>query len=137
MKKILSAVALVAMLGTGSAALAQTSPEVQTSLPNNSYEALLAAIPGSGSSDLSSIASQDQVVIVEVSTLETGSVPASDIDNALATNEAATASLRENISVNEFITGKLEADGYSVEDVIAIYVDTNGVSATLYVDDRM
>jgi hypothetical protein len=130
MKKILSAITIAAMLGTGSMAFAQS--EVTQA---NSYAGLIDAIPLSGSSDLSSLASEDQVVIVLVSSLET-TAPGTELDNSLSTNAAATDSMRTNISANEFITAKLAAEGYSAENVIAISVDNTGNQVTVYVDNR-
>ena len=51
------------------------------------------------------------------------------------TRAHALTALRTDVTANLVIAGKLEAEGYTVDDVIAVRTDASG-STLVYVDDR-
>src|SRR5690606_31780970 len=103
---------------------------------SNSYTSLIDAINANESVDLSAVTDESQVKIVLVSTLEgDAAVEGALLDEALSAQASALTTLRTDVSANAVITGKLDAEGYTVENVIAVRSDADG-STLVYVDDR-
>lgn len=103
---------------------------------SNSYTSLIDAINANESVDLSAVTDESQVKIVLVSTLEGD--PAAEgalLDEALSAQASALTTLRSDVTANTVIAGKVEAEGYTVDDVIAVRADADG-STLVYVDDR-
>ena len=103
---------------------------------DNTYKSLTDAISANESVDLSAVTDESQVKIVLVSTLEGDpAVEGELLDEALSAQASALTALRTDVTANLVIAGKLEAEGYTVDDVIAVRTDASG-STLVYVDDR-
>ncbi|MBE7732479.1 hypothetical protein [Devosia faecipullorum] len=139
MKKILTALAVAALLGSGSFAMAQDAgvsvetPAVDAAVGvDASYDSLTSALSGSTSVDLAKVTEQSQVTIVLLSSL-TGEAGA--FDKAFAANAEGNTTLHGNVSGNAAIKAKLEAEGHTADDVVAVKSNADG-SVMVYVDDR-
>jgi hypothetical protein len=103
---------------------------------DNTYASLIAAINATESVDLSGITEETKLSIVKVSTLE-GDVAAEGaaLDAAVGARSEMLTTLRTNAGANAAISGKLLAEGFTVDDVLAIRTDASG-NTLVYVDDR-
>jgi hypothetical protein len=133
----------LSLSGESSAPLTSAEGDVNAGAPldaqitgDNSYKSLTDAINANEAVDLSAVTDESQVKIVLVSTLE-GDAAAEGalLDEALSAQASALTTLRTDVSANAVITGKLDAEGYTAEDVIAVRSDADG-STIVYVDDR-
>lgn len=139
MKKILTALSVATLLGAGSFAIAQDAgvsvetPAVNASVGvDTSYDSLTTALSDSASVDLTKVTEQSQVMVVLLSSL---SGEAAAFDEAFKANAEANTTLHGNISGNAAIKAKLEAEGHTADDVVAVKANADG-SVTVYVDDR-
>lgn len=121
--------AVDATVNAGTDASASTDAMAST---DNSYDSLTAALSGSASVDLATVTEESQVTIVLLSSLE-GETTA--FDEAFAADAAGATTLHTNVSGNTAISAKLEAQGYTADDVVAVKSNADG-SVTVYVDDR-
>jgi hypothetical protein len=83
--------------------------------------------------NLSTVTEASTVNFVTVSSLQ-GYDPAA-LDTSLSSKTEAMASLRTNVEANAALKAKLEAAGYSSDDVLAIQSGADG-ALTIYIDDR-
>ncbi len=161
MKKTMTAISVAALLSASSFAMAQDAgvgvvanagagvetPAVDATLNagadasastdapasmDNSYDGLTSAVSGSASVDLAGISEESQVSIVLLSSLQG---EATAFDEAFAANAEGTTALHTNVSANTVITAKLEAEGYTADDVVAVKSNADG-SVVIYIDDR-
>lgn len=157
MKKTISALSIAALLSAGSFAIAQDAgvtvdagagvgvetPAADATVDaganaamdasaDNSYEGLTSALSASASADLTAVTEENQVSIVLLSSL---SGEATAFDEALAANADGNTALHGNIAGNAAISAKLEAEGYTADDVVAVKSNADG-SVLVYVDDR-
>ena len=103
---------------------------------DNTYAALTAAINASESVDLSGVSSDSKVNIVKVSTLEgDAATEGAALDAAVSAHSDVLTTLRSNAGANAAISGKLTAEGFTLDDVVAIRTDASG-NTLVYVDDR-
>lgn len=105
-------------------------------MADHSYASVMAAISGSATADLSAITDEGSVNIVLLSALE-GDVATEGaaLDSALSSSADAMTSLHANVDGNAAIKAKLEAEGYTADDVVALQTQADG-TVTVYVDDR-
>lgn len=151
MKKTITAISVAALLGAGSFAIAQDAgvgvdagvsvetPAVDATVGagadaslDTSYDSLTSALSGSASVDLSAVTEETQVSIVLLSSL---AGEAGAFDEAFAANAEGNTTLHSNIAGNAAISAKLEAEGYTADDVVAVKSNADG-SVLVYVDDR-
>jgi hypothetical protein len=155
MKITMTAISVAALLSAGSFAIAQDAgvsvgvdagagvsvetPAVDATIgagadvsADTSYESLTTALSGSANADLTTVTDQSQVMIVLLSSIS-GEVGA--FDEAFAANADGNTTLHGNISGNAAISAKLEAEGYTADDVVAVKSNADG-SVLVYVDDR-
>jgi len=149
----MTAISIAALLSAGSFAIAQDAgvsvdagagvdvetPAVDLSVGagadasvDASYDGLTSALSGSATADLSAVTEESQISIVLLSSL-TGEAGA--FDEAFAANADGNSTLHGNISGNAAISAKLEAEGYTTDDVVAVKSNADG-SVVVYVDDR-
>ena len=157
MKKTISAISVIALLSAGSFAVAQDAgvgvdagagvnvetPAVDATVgaganatvdasADNSYDGLTSLLSGSASADLTAVTEESQISIVLLSSL---SGEAAAFDEAFSANADGNTTLHGNIAGNAVITAKLEAEGYTADDVVAVKSNADG-SVLVYVDDR-
>lgn len=105
-------------------------------MSDNTYGSVISSIKGSADVDLSGITSEDDVQIVLLSSLQGDAATESEaLDAALSADAEAHTMLETNIDGNEVIKAKLEAEGYSAADVVAVKSEADG-TVIVYVDDR-
>lgn len=103
---------------------------------DHSYASVMAAISGAADADLGMIADQTMVNIVLLSSLQgDAATEGSALDDELSTSADAMTALHANVDGNAAIRTKVEAEGYSADDVVAVQTQADG-TATVYVDDR-
>lgn len=105
-----------------------------TTSAGNTFGSVMSSLSTSASTDLSAITADSQVSIVLLSSLDSGA-EASSFDDALKADAEGQAKLHANIEANAAIKAKLEAEGHSVDDVVAVQSNADG-SIVVYVDDR-
>lgn len=159
MKKIATALSVAVLMGAGSYAMAQDAgvgvgvdagagvgveaPGVDVNVggdanasvdatTDNSYDSLTSTLSGSAAVDLSGVTDEASVNIVLLSSL---SGDAAAFDESMSANTEGMTTLHGTVSGNAAITAKLEAEGYSADDVVAVKSNADG-SVTVYVDDR-
>jgi len=103
---------------------------------DSSFNSVAAAISGAADTDLSAVTDESKVTIVLLSSLSgDAATEGADLDSAISANAEAMTSLHANIDGNAAIKAKLEAEGYTSADVVAVQSAADG-AATVYVDDR-
>lgn len=103
---------------------------------DNTYASVTSSIAGSAAVDLSLVTDEANVTIVLLSALEgDAATEAAALDAALSASADAMTTLHSNIEANAVIKAKLEAEGYTSDDVVAVASSADGV-VTVYVDDR-
>ncbi len=155
MKKTMTAISVAALLSASSFAMAQDAgvgvdanagvgvetPAVDATVNaganaaasvDNSYDSLTSALSASASVDLAGVTEESQITIVLLSSLEG---EATAFEEAFAANAEGATTLHSNVSGNTAINAKLEAEGYTADDVVAIKSNADG-SVLVYVDDR-
>jgi hypothetical protein len=155
MKITMTAISVAALLSAGSFAVAQDAGvnvgvdagagvSVETPLvdatigagadvsADSNYDSLTSTLSGSANADLTTVTDQSQVTIVLLSSI---SGEAGGFDEAFAANAEGNTALQGNISGNAAISAKLEAEGYTSADVVAVKSNADG-SILVYVDDR-
>ena len=98
-----------------------------------SFDTLLGTMNTGVSADLSAVTDASTVNFVTISSMS-GDDPMK-LDEAISTKTDAMASMRASIEANAALKAKLEAAGYSVEDVLWIETGADG-AFTVYIDDR-
>ncbi len=97
---------------------------------------MVSSIAASGDIDLTTYVDETKVTIVLLSELQgDAAAEASALDNALNSNADAVTKLHANVEANAVIKAKVEAGGYTVDDVVAVKTAADG-SLIVYVDDR-
>lgn len=103
---------------------------------DNTYGSVVSSIAASGDIDLTTYVDETKVTIVLLSELQgNAAAEASALDNALNSNADAVTKLHTNVEANAVIKAKVEAGGYTVDDVVAVKTAADG-SLIVYVDDR-
>ncbi len=103
---------------------------------DNTYGSVISSISSSASVDLSGVTDEASVTIVLLSSLQgNADTESSALDTALDNNADATTTLHANVTANAVVKGKVEAAGYTVDDVVAVKTSADG-SLIVYVDDR-
>lgn len=86
--------------------------------------------------DLSSVGDDAEFDIMALSGLKGEAAGnAQALDNALADNSATVDDLQAKVDANTDLAAKIEEEGYSTEDVVAIYTKADG-SYEVLIDDR-
>ena len=105
-------------------------------MADNTYGAVVSSIAGSAAVDLTTVTDEANVTIVLLSSLEgDAATEAAALDAALSANADATTTLHSNVEANAAIKAKLEAEGYTSDDVVAVTSSAEG-NVSVYVDDR-
>lgn len=99
------------------------------------YGDLDAALQGAGSADLSSVTADTDIEIVAISTLgDDGEFTADAYTEAHAEHEGDISTLQANVEENADLVAALDTDGYSAQDVVAVWSQADG-TLTVFVDD--
>ncbi|MHA6693000.1 hypothetical protein [Devosia sp. A449] len=115
---------------------AQVGVDVSANAGDDTYGSVASSIAGSADVDLSTVADEASITIILLSSLQgNADTEAAALDAAVAANAEAVATLHSNIEANAAIKAKLEAEGHSAEDVVAVKSNADG-SVIVYVDDR-
>ena len=102
----------------------------------NTYGSVISSVSGSADVDLAGVTDEANVTIVLLSSLQgNAATEAAALDQALSANADALTTLHSNIEANAAIKAKLEAEGYTADDVVAVTSSADG-AVTVYVDDR-
>jgi hypothetical protein len=102
---------------------------------DNTFGSVMSSMMTSADADLSA-ATDANVSVVLLSSLQgNGATEAASLDKALTDNADAMTKLHSNIEANAAIKAKLEAEGHSADDVVAVKTNADG-SVIVYVDDR-
>lgn len=102
----------------------------------DTFSSVTASIAGSADVDLSTVTDASKVKIVLVSSLQgDATAEGGALDDAISGAADSMTTLHSNIEANATIKAKLEAEGHTVDDVIAVKSNADG-SITVYVDDR-
>ena len=102
---------------------------------DNTYGSMVAAVNASGSVDLSAVTDEASVTIVLLSSLAgEAATQGAGLDAALEANADAHAKVQQDAWANAAIKAKLEAGGYTSDDVVAVKTAVDG-SVVVYVDD--
>ena len=105
-------------------------------MSDQTYGSVISSISGSSDVDLSTATDESKVTIVLLSSLQgDAAAEASALDQALSANTDSLTTLRSNIDANTAIKAKLEADGHTSADVVAVKSNADG-TVIVYVDDR-
>lgn len=103
---------------------------------DNNFDALSAALATSGDFDFSVVTDETDITIVLISGLDGDiAVDGAGLDEELASSADAQTTLHTNIDGNAAIKAKLEAEGFTSSDVVAVKSKADG-SILVYVDDR-
>ncbi|HEV7346621.1 MAG TPA: hypothetical protein VGN60_13415 [Devosia sp.] len=101
-----------------------------------SYGAAIAAVTGWAEVDLDAIASASDVTIVPLTSLQGGSTEDEEtLETALAAHAMAKGEVHAAAQSNAAISEKLEAEGFAIDNVVALRQASDG-GVTVYVDDR-
>lgn len=105
-------------------------------MSDNTYGSVISSIKAGGAADLSAVTDESTITIVLLSSLQGDATTESQaLDNALSADAESLTTVQTNVSGNAAIAAKLEAEGYTASDVVAIKTAADG-AVTLYVDDR-
>lgn len=125
--------AVDAQVGAGANANAKSNAG---GMADQTYGSVVSSIAGSADVDLSTVVDEASITIVLLSSLQgNAETEAAALDEALSANADAMTTLRSNIEANAAIKAKLEAEGHSADDVVAVKSNADG-SIIVYVDDR-
>ncbi|HTM78629.1 MAG TPA: hypothetical protein VL133_13495 [Devosia sp.] len=103
---------------------------------DNTFGSMMSSLTGSADLDLSTVTDEANITIVLLSSLQgNADTEAAALDEALSANAEAMTTLHSNIEANAAIKAKLEADGHTADDVVALKSNADG-SIIVYVDDR-
>jgi hypothetical protein len=103
---------------------------------DQTYGSVVSSVAGSADVDLSTVAEDANITIVLLSSLQgNAATEAAALDEALTANAEAVTKLHTNIAANAAIKAKLEADGHTADDVVAVKSNADGL-VIVYVDDR-
>ena len=103
---------------------------------DNTYGSVISSVSASGDLDLTAYTDESKVTIVLLSSLQgNADTEASALDNALTTSADVVTKLYANVEGNAVVKAKVEAAGYTVDDVVAVKAAADG-SLIVYVDDR-
>ena len=103
---------------------------------DNTYGSVVSSVAGSADIDLTAVTDEAKVTIVLLSSLQgNAATEAQGLDNALSSNADVVTKLHANVEGNAVIKAKVEAAGYTVDDVVAIKTAADG-NLIVYVDDR-
>jgi hypothetical protein len=97
-----------------------------------SFDTLMTTLNSTATVDLAAVTDATTINFVTVSSLQAD--PAA-LDTALQGKTEQMASLHSSIEANAALKAKIEAGGYTVDDIIAVESGADG-SFTFYVDDR-
>ncbi|QQA43690.1 hypothetical protein [Pelagovum pacificum] len=103
------------------------------------YGDVIASLNGNaaGSASFSDVTEESQVDWVRLSDLQgEGADQGSGLDQALTDQEDRLADIRSQIESNDVLSGALEEQGYTADQVVAWNTDADG-QTTLVIDDRM
>lgn len=101
-----------------------------------SFSSLITALNAGSSVDFSAVTETTEIRIVKLSTLEGSDEDQTALDAALQTNAAARTTLQSNLEGNAIIKSKLDAEGVTAGDALAVSSEADG-SLVIYIDDRM
>jgi hypothetical protein len=102
---------------------------------DDTYGSVVAAVNASGSVHLSTVTDEAKVTIVLLSSLKgEAATESAGLDAAIEANADAHAKLQQDAWANTAIKAKLEAGGYTSDDVVAVKTTADG-SLLVYVDD--
>lgn len=105
-------------------------------MSDNTYGSVVSSIKGSADIDLSTVTDEANVTIVLLSSLQgDAATEAAALDEALSASADGMTTLHTNIDGNAAIKAKLEAEGHTSADVVAVKSNADG-SIIVYVDDR-
>ena len=105
-------------------------------MSDNTFGSVMSSLSSSGDVDLSAINDEAKVSVVLLSSLQgNAATEAAALDEALTANAEKMTTLHSNIDANAAIKAKLEAEGHTTDDVVAVKSNADG-SLIVYVDDR-
>lgn len=105
-------------------------------MSDNTYGSVVSFIKGSADVDLTTVTEEANITIVLLSSLQGNAAnEAAALDEALTANADGMTTLHTNIDGNAAIKAKLEAEGHTSADVVAVKSNADG-SVIVYVDDR-
>ena len=105
-------------------------------MSDNTYGSVVSSIKGSADVDLTTVTEEANITIVLLSSLQGNAAnEAAALDEALTANADGMTTLHTNIDGNAAIKAKLEAEGHTSADVVAVKSNADG-SVIVYVDDR-
>lgn len=123
---------------------AGVTPEDETSVENAgdtetgafTYDDLNAALQGMADADLEAVTADTEIEIVPLSSLddETAAQNADEYTTGVTDETGDMSDIRAAIEANTHISAALEAQGYTAEDVAALWVQGDG-ALTIFVDD--
>lgn len=114
-------------------AAASTAVDATTTGSIGNAASLTSALDAGASADLSAITDASTVNFVTVSSFS--DADKTSLDTAIGSKTEALASLRGSVSANAALKAKIEAAGYSSDDVLWVETGTDG-AVTVYIDDR-
>lgn len=105
------------------------------SVSADNYGTLISTLnAGKGMTDVGAISADADITVVSVSSLKaTGDTSA--LDNALDKNKDAMTSLHASITSNAALKAKLETQGVTIDNIVAVTTAADG-KVTVFVDDR-
>ncbi|WP_332718247.1 hypothetical protein [Pelagibacterium mangrovi] len=100
------------------------------------YDDLNAALQGMADADLEAVTADTEIEIVPLSSLddETAAQNADEYTTGVTDETGDMSDIRAAIEANTHISAALEAQGYTAEDVAALWVQGDG-ALTIFVDD--
>jgi hypothetical protein len=126
------------LAGASSATLAQdAAPSTDagssaTAILQPNFDTFLTKLDSSADVDVSGLTASTDVKFVTIDTLE--GWDATKFDAEMGAKTADMTALRDKLRANTELSSKLQAAGYTIEDVVAI--EGNGDSFTVYIDSR-
>lgn len=94
------------------------------------------ALQGAASADLSMVTTETEIEVVDIADLtDEGEFTAQSFDESRTTYQGDIDTLRSNIEGNSEIVAELEAQGFSPDDVIAVWMEDE-TSLTIFVDGQ-
>ncbi|HUH76043.1 MAG TPA: hypothetical protein VLZ53_01630 [Devosia sp.] len=102
---------------------------------DNTFGSVMSSLKSSADVDLSAVTDANISVVLLSSLQGNAATETAALDKALTDNADAMTKLHANLAANAAIKAKLEAEGHSADDVVAVKTNADG-SLIVYVDDR-
>lgn len=123
-----------AAANAGGAAMS-TDATATGSVSADNYGSLISTLnSGKATWDLSAVSADADIAIVNLSSLKANGEPKA-LDNALDKNKDSLTTLHASITSNAALKAKLEAQGVTIDSIVAVTTAADG-KVTVFVDDR-